>query len=176
MHRFRTLTAIRLLTCVFALALGSSVAHASDIPFEYTELERQRVYSDGLDFDSWGELKTTLKQYLKDYQCTTCKGHQCKGRDVNVLVRKVDLYREVEKTGFFGGKKKVDEFVKTAWRVEGVTLKQKDGGFGILSDETEGYITCTRKGCGWKISGGTKEKGDSGVRWVSINDILNGNF
>lgn len=164
-------------TCfVFAFSFGAPLANASDIPFDYIELERQRVYSDGQDFDSWRELKTAVKRVLSEYECPSCKGHQCKGRQVQTLVRKVDVYREVEKTGFFGGKKKVDEFVKTAWRVENIVLKQKDGGWGILSDEDEGYVSCSRKGCGWEMRGGAKPQSESNVRWVTIGDLLNGNF
>ena len=54
--------------------------------------------------------------------------------------------------------------------------QKKDGGFGILSDESEGYIACARKDCGWEVRGGTKPKEGSSVRWVSINDIISGKY
>jgi hypothetical protein len=161
---------------LLAILLGPSSAQAGGINFDYIELDRGRVYSEGQDFDSWGELKSSVNRVFADYECPTCKGHQCTGRYVNVLVRKVDIYREVEKTGFFGGKKKVDEFVKTAWRIEDVTLKQRDGGWGILSDESEGLIACSRKGCGWQIRGGTRPPDDASVRWLTVGDILSGKF
>lgn len=161
---------------ILAMMMHLPPAAAGDIPFDYVELERLQVYSEGQDFDSWGALKSAVKECLDDYECPNCKGHQCKGRFVLTIVRKVDIYREVEKTGFFGGKKKVDEFVKTAWRVEEIVLKQKDGGWGILSDEDEGFIACGRKNCGWEIRGGTKPVGESSVRWVTLGEILKGDF
>lgn len=159
------------------LALGASKSDASDIPFRYVEKDRARVYSASTyDFDTWDELKKRVKSALDNFECPTCKGHQCRGDLLYFEVRKVDIYREVEKPKLFGGTKKVDEFVKTAWRIEGMYLKQKDGGFGILSDESEGYIECKRKDCGWNERGGTKPKDGSGVRWVTIGDLLRGNW
>ncbi len=146
----------------------------SKIAFNYTEEERQRSYSDGMDFDSWGELKSFAKEALKNFECPYCQGHQCEGQLVYFQVRKVDLYREVEKSGWFGGTKHVDEFVRTVWRIEGLYLKQMDGGWGIFSDESEGYIKCTRKDCSWEVRGGVKPQEESGIRWYSINDLLNG--
>lgn len=168
---------VMFLVVVLLAAVGQvPLANASDIPFEYTELDRERVYSTGVDFDSWADLKSTVKEYLKEYECPQCKGHQCKGALLHFHVRKVDIYKEVEKPKLFGGTKKVDEFVKTVWRVEGAYLKQKDGGLGLLSDESEGYIKCTRKSCGWETRGGTKPKTGGGVVWLSINDITTGNW
>lgn len=158
---------------VLVLVVGSEVnfAQASDIPFRYVELERQRSYSDGADFESWSDLKDATKKFLESYQCPRCQGHQCDGDHLIFETRKVDIYREVEKSTFFGGTKKADEFVKTVWRVENAFLKQRDGGLGILSDETEGYVKCTRKDCGWELRGGKKPKTGGGIQWVPIKDV-----
>lgn len=165
------LSAMVVTVLVSLASLVATRARASDIPFRYVELERQRSYSNGTDFDSWGDLKKAVNAFLKDYECPRCRGHQCAGDHLVFDTRKVDIYREVEKQKLFGGTKKADEFVKTVWRVEDAYLRQRDGGLGILSDETEGYLKCTRKDCGWEIKGGIKPKTGGSVQWVRIKDI-----
>jgi predicted nucleic-acid-binding Zn-ribbon protein len=136
------------------------------ISFQYKDKPTEELYGNSAieesgDFSSEKELKNTIKNIFKNYQCPSCGGHKMDGDNVIVEKGKVKFFKEVKKDGFFGSKY-VNTHDRDVWRVYNIYLKPS----GFLS--FAGYIKC--KSCGWE------EKGQKGVRWLSINDIQNGNF
>lgn len=114
------------------------------------------------DFSSEKELKKTIKNLFKNYQCPSCGGHKMDGDNIIVEKGKIKFYQEVQKKGFFGGNKFVTKHERDIWRVYNIYLKPS----GFLS--FAGHIKC--KSCKWE------EKGQKGIRWLSMNDIRSGNF
>lgn len=144
--------------------------------FHFTQEAAVHIYDQTDGFASVDELKSAVRDFFADFQCPKCNGHQCTGDFIGIVFRENRLHKEVKKTQttgiIFRTTKDVyeDEFIKSIWRVESVQLRQKDGGWGILSDETEGYIKCNRKDCNWEVRGGTKAPGRT-IRYMSILDI-----
>ena len=131
----------------------------------YKIMERQRLYGsnaieENQDMSTKKELITAMNNFFENYACPSCGGHRMRG-NIIVEIAEIEFFREILKKGFFG-KKIVTEKFKTVWRVQHTYLKPS----GFLS--YAGRIWC--QSCGWE------EKGAKGIRWVSINDIRNGNF
>ena len=116
------------------------------------------------DFSSKKEMKRAVKRLFKTYQCPNCGGHRTDGNSVVVKIGKVKLFKEKIKKGIFG-KKYVHKRVGDLWRVYDIYL-ESSGFLSILSPS--GYIRC--KSCNWQ------QKGGKGVRWLSVNDVMEGNF
>ena len=136
------------------------------ISFNYKDKPTEEAHGNNAkegsnDFSSEKELKRTIKNLFKNYQCPSCGGHKMDGDSVIVEKGKVKFFQEVKKKGFFGSKF-VTKHNRDIWRVYNIYLKPS----GFLS--FAGYIRC--KSCKWE------EKGQKGVRWLSMNDIRNGSF
>lgn len=114
------------------------------------------------DFVSRSDLKDRVQQLLDRFECPNCGGHKVKGDNIVAEIGQVTMFREVQRKGFFGGNKFVNEKAGTYWRL--YNLYPRPSGFL----QSAGYLQC--KDCKWEI------KGAKGVKWVSINDVMNGNF
>jgi len=113
------------------------------------------------DFPTMKELKKSIDTFFKNYDCPSCGGHRMEG-NVIVEIGMSKFFHEVYKKKFWGGEKLITENFKNVWRIRRTYLKPSS----FLS--SAGSIYC--KSCGWK------EKGQKGIRWLSMNDIKNGNF
>lgn len=134
------------------------------ISFDYKEQETKEehgsnAYLTDSDFANKKELKSTIKDLFKNYQCPNCGGHRMTGNGVIVEFGKVRFFQEVEKKGLFGSKW-VNEHDTDVYRLYNIYLEPS----GFLS--SAGYIRC--KSCKWE------QKGGKGIKWMSINDIING--
>ncbi|MES0338420.1 MAG: hypothetical protein SFH39_18905 [Candidatus Magnetobacterium sp. LHC-1] len=116
------------------------------------------------DFDSENALKDSIINLLKDFACPSCGGRQVEGKGLIIGFAPMEFYREVAKKRLFGKDKHVDEYVKTMYRLENLSL------------ESGGYIRCTRKVCNWSQSNDGGSGSGGGTRWLSANDIFTGRF
>lgn len=143
------------------------------IHFHFSQQESVQVYDHVNGYDSIEELKAATRAFFDDFQCPECNGHQCVGNYIGVVFRENRLCREQRKTrttGIIFRKTEEyyeNEYVRSVWRIDGFQLRQKDGGYGIFSDETEGYIKCNRKDCNWEMRGGTKPRGKT-TQYMSV--------
>lgn len=135
------------------------------ISYSFEEKDTQKLYGshavdNSCDFSTKGALKKYIKEYFKNYTCPSCGGHQVDGEKIIVEIGKVKLFKEVKKGGFFGKSKFKNEHFKDSYRVYNIQIESS----GFL--KFAGYLRC--KSCGWE------QKGEKGVRWLSVNDIMNG--
>jgi len=131
----------------------------------YKIIETQELYGNNAieqngDYSTKKELKSAMDSFLENYACPNCGGHRMAG-SIIVEIGEVEFFEEVLKKGFFS-KKLITQKFKTIWRVYHTYLKPS----GFLS--SAGSIWC--KSCSWE------EKGAKGIRWLSIDDVRNGNF
>lgn len=116
------------------------------------------------DFSSKKELKKAVKNGFENFQCPNCGGHRMESDKLVVEFGKVRFFKEVRKRGLFGfGKKYVEKHVRDVYRIHRIYLEPR-GALGFLTPA--GYIRC--KSCKWE------EKGGKSVRWLSIDDVMNG--
>lgn len=132
---------------------------------EYKIIETERLHGNNAienssDFTTKKELKDSMEKFLDNYPCPNCGGQRVFG-SIIVEICEVKFFQEVWKKGFFG-KKLVTEKFNSTWRVSSTYLRPS----AFLSHA--GEIWC--KSCDWQ------EKGAKGIRWLSINDVRNGNF
>lgn len=76
-----------------------------------------RAFETDQDFPSESEARRAVDAYFGAQECEKCGSKQLVGDNIVVEVHRADLYREIEKKGFFGGKKIVEEHWKTVQRV-----------------------------------------------------------
>ncbi len=112
------------------------------------------------DFASKSDLKDRVHQVFEHFECPNCGGHKVKGDNIIAEIGKVTMFEEVHKKGMFGKGKYVNEKSGTYWRLYNLYPQPS----GIL--QSAGYLRC--KDCKWEL------KGAKGVKWVSVNDIMNG--
>jgi hypothetical protein len=142
------------------------------ISYELQNVPAQDIQGDSTngDFGSYRELKRWVADALDDYQCPICGNHRISGSGVIVKYGKVHLCRQVATSGWFGGTKYKEQFVKTVWRVHEIVLRPGPSRalfnlFGLLSEQG-GELKCNARGCSWSI----KETGSWGL---SVMDIYN---
>ena len=134
------------------------------ISFEYKEQSVEQAHGSNAfmtdnDFEDKKSLKAAIKEVFKHYQCPDCGGHRMTGSGVIVEFGKVKFFQEVEKKGLLG-RKWVTQHDRDVYRLYNIYLESS----GFLS--SAGYIRC--KSCKWE------QKGGKGIKWMSINDIMNG--
>jgi len=88
------------------------------------KLYGSRAFEMDQDFASERDAKAAVEAYFKAQECEKCGSRDLDGSNIEVEVHKVDLYREVDKKGFFGGSKTVEEHWKTVHRVGNVLFPQ----------------------------------------------------
>lgn len=121
------------------------------ISWGWKEHEKKKLYGSqafetDMDFESRSKAKDAMNATFKAYYCKECGSHQLNGDNVLVELTPLSLYHEVQKKGFFGGEKWVEEHWKDVFRVGDVSFKS-GGVFGGA-----GYIKCTK--CKNTLSGG----------------------
>ena len=123
------------------------------------------------DFDSFKALKQRVAQYFREFPCPSCGNCRVSGSGVVVTYRRIHLYRQVERKGWFGRTRYADERYRSIWRIAEIGLRNAPGRallnvFALL-DPPPGKLECQARGCGWS------ERGQRGGTW-SIADILRG--
>jgi hypothetical protein len=76
-----------------------------------------QAYETSTDFDSESDAKSAMKEYFASQECAKCGSRDLSGNNIKVEITRVQLYKTVDKTGFFGGKKQVEERWKVVQRV-----------------------------------------------------------
>lgn len=82
------------------------------------------AYETDNDFDSEKDAKNAINAYFSSRECDKCGSKDLNGDNIVVELTKVDLHREVNKKGFFGGEKLVEEHWKTVYRVGSIIFPQ----------------------------------------------------
>ena len=121
------------------------------ISWDWKEFDRKKLYGDQAyetdkDFESKSNAKEAIALMLKSFSCKECGSYQLEGGNIIFEVTPISLYHEVQKKGFFGGEKWVEEHLKDIYRVGEMVFKN-GGVFGGA-----GYIKCSK--CKSKVSGG----------------------
>lgn len=137
------------------------------VSYSFEEKETQELHGNhSIDGDNDFSTKRALKKYVKgvfkNYSCPSCGGHRVDGERITVEIGKIKFFKEIKKNGFFRKVKFVNKHYKDSYRI--YNIKIESGGFLKFA----GYLRC--KSCGWE------QKGAKGVRWLSINDVMNGRF
>lgn len=81
------------------------------------KLYGSRAFETDQDFASEKDARRAVEAHFAAQECEKCGSKDLSGDNIIVEIHKVDLYHEVEKKGFFGGKKIVEEHWKTIQRV-----------------------------------------------------------
>ncbi len=81
------------------------------------KLYGSRAYETDNDFDSEKEAKNAINAYFLAQECDRCGSKDLTGDNIIVEITKIALHHEVDKKGFFGGTKRVEEHWKTVHRV-----------------------------------------------------------
>ncbi|CAN2044177.1 conserved hypothetical protein [Candidatus Magnetomoraceae bacterium gMMP-1] len=111
------------------------------------------------DFSSKKDLKNAIKHAFNNFECPICGGHRMDSSKIIVEIGKVRFFKQVKKKGLFGSKY-VDKHDRNVYRIHRIYLEPS----AFLSPA--GYIRC--KSCKWE------EKGGKSLKWLSINDVING--
>ena len=81
------------------------------------KLYGSRAYETDHDYPSEREAKQAVDAHLSAQECEKCGSRDLNGDNIVVEVQRIDLHHVVEKKGFFGGQKSVEEHWKTVHRV-----------------------------------------------------------
>ena len=81
------------------------------------KLYGSKAFETDQDYPSEKDAKRAVESFFAAQECEKCGSRDLGGDNIEVEVTKIDLYREIEKKGFFGGAKMAEEHWKTVHRV-----------------------------------------------------------
>lgn len=86
------------------------------------KLYGSRATESDTDFESERAAKEAMNRYFASQECERCGSRDLNGSNIEVEITRVELFHSVQKKGFFGGTKEVEEHWKTVQRVGSINF------------------------------------------------------